>query len=144
MHPTVAAADEDDESSASTEDEIVDDLEFSSGSIVSPLTSLCISCNNRFVTQQVSVISSAAGFSPNPATSSMLRPGVRSLPPNVQRSFSDHFTPCIIAEMGCSALPWLKLNADTIQGHVNTVYSGHDYAVERGDGFHASVCPRTH
>ena len=41
--------------------------------------------------------------------------------------------------MGCSASPLLNLDADTIQGHVNFVYSGHDYAVEHGNAFHSLV-----
>ena len=45
--------------------------------------------------------------------------------------------------MGCSATPWLKLDVDTVQGHVNIVYTGHEYAVEHGDGFHTSVRPHT-
>lgn len=73
------------------------------------------------------------------ATAPTPRLGVRSLPPNVQRSFSNHFVPCIITEMGCSTSPWSNLDADTIQGHVNFIYAGHDYTVEHGDAFHASV-----
>jgi hypothetical protein len=41
--------------------------------------------------------------------------------------------------MGCSASPWLALDADTVQGLVNHIYPGCEYAVEHGDGFHASV-----
>ena len=75
--------------------------------------------------------------------SSTLRPGVRSLPPHVQQSFSDHFTPHVIAEMGCSGSPWSNLDVDTIQDYVNFVYTGYDYAVEHGDGFHSTVRPHT-
>ena len=45
--------------------------------------------------------------------------------------------------MGCSTTPWLKLDVDTVQGHVNIVYAGHDYTVENSDGFHTSVRPHT-
>ena len=48
-----------------------------------------------------------------PATSIMsstLRLGVQSLPPHVQQSFSDHFTPHIITEMGRSGSPWSNLD----------------------------------
>ena len=45
--------------------------------------------------------------------------------------------------MGCSASPWLNLDVDTVQEYVNIVYTGYDYAVEHGDGFHSSVRPRT-
>ena len=45
--------------------------------------------------------------------------------------------------MGYSVSPWSKLDVNTIQGHVNVVYAGYEYAIERGDGFHASVCRRT-
>lgn len=45
--------------------------------------------------------------------------------------------------MGCSPSPWENLEVDTVQGYVNFVYPGHEHAVEHGDGFHASVRPRT-
>jgi hypothetical protein len=105
----------------------------------SPL--LCVSYTNHS-TVQVS-ISSVVAASTASATSSASRPGVRSLPQNIQRSFSNHFMPCAITEMGCSSSPWSKLDIDTIQGHVNVVYAGQEYAVEHGDGFHVSVCPHT-
>ena len=41
--------------------------------------------------------------------------------------------------MGCSTSPWLNLDVDAVQGHVNVVYPGHEYAVEHGDGFCTSV-----
>ena len=88
-------------------------------------------------------VSSIETVSTASVASSTSRPGVRSLPPNVQRSFSDDFTPSVIAEMGCSASPWLNLDVDTIQGHVNVIYVGHEYTVGHGDGFYTSVRPRT-
>ena len=105
-------------------------------------TCLCFPNSDCYSTTQVS-ISSTTTASTAPVTPRTSRPGVRSLPPNVQRSFSDSFAPCVIAEMGCSASPWLNLDVDTVQGYVNLVYTGHEYTVEHGDGFHASVCPCT-
>ena len=84
-------------------------------------------------------ISSTTMTSATSITSSTSRPGVRSLPPHIQRSFSEDFIPCVITEIGCSASPWLNLDVDTIQDYVNIVYTGYDYAVEHGDGFHSSV-----
>ena len=88
-------------------------------------------------------ISSTTTTSATSITSSTSRPGVRSLPPHVQRSFSEDFVPCVITEMGCSASPWLNLDVDTVQEYVNIVYTGYNYAVEHGDGFHSSLRPRT-
>jgi len=143
IYPTATTADEDSESGISSEGEVTDDLEFSTDSkdsLVNPPTSSCMSYTN-YSTMQVSILSTAAASTS--ATSSTPRPGVRSLPPNIQRSFSGRFTPCVIAEMGYSTSPWLKLDADTVQGHINVVYAGYEYAVEHGDGFHTSVHPHT-
>ena len=88
-------------------------------------------------------ISSTTTTSATSITPSTLRPGVQSLPPHVQQSFSEDFVPCVITEIGCSASPWLNLDLDTIQDYVNIIYTGYDYAVEHGDGFHSSVRPHT-
>ena len=88
---------------------------------------------------QVTISSTSTTSPATMVRASTPRLGVRSLPPNVRRSFSEDFAPCVITEMGCSTLPWSKLSADIVQGHVNSVYPGYDYAVERGGAFHTVV-----
>jgi len=139
-----AAADEDDEPDTPTEtEEIDDDLEYSGGSTD---TLVHLPCSSSYIPLtnhcgiQVS-ISSTAPSSTAVVPVTTTRPGVRSLPQNVQRSFSSHFIPYVVAEMGCSTSPWSSLDVDTIQGCVNFIYSGYDYAVEHGDAFHSSVSP---
>ena len=83
------------------------------------------------------VTTSTTAVTPTP------RPGVWSLPPNVQRSFSEHFTLYVITEISCSKTPWMKLDVDTVQRHVNAAYPGYEHAVVRGDGFHSLVSPLT-
>lgn len=92
---------------------------------------------------QVTISSTSAASPATMARASTPRPGVRSLPPNVRRSFSEDFVPCVITEMGCSTSPWSKLGADTVQGHVNSIYPGYDYAVEHGGAFHNAVSSHT-
>ena len=143
VHPTATAISEDDEPDTLTEaEEIDDDLEYSTSSMdtlvpVSLYSLLWIPLTN-YTSIQVTILSTTTAAT-TVATASTPRLGVRSLPPNVQRSFSNDFVPYIITKMGCSASPWSNLDADTVQGHVNFIYSGHDYAVEHGNAFHSSV-----
>jgi hypothetical protein len=98
-------------------------------------------CTN-YSAVQVS-ISSTETTSAASVVSSTSRLGVWSLPRNVQRSFSDAFAPRVIAEMGCSSSPWSRLDVDTVQSHINFLYTGYEYTIEDADEFDTSVRART-
>ena len=67
------------------------------------------------------------------------RPGVRSLPANVRRSFSEDFIPSVLEEVGWSTTPWQNLGINTLQICINQVYPTLGYVVEKGDAIDSSV-----
>lgn len=64
---------------------------------------------------------------------------MRSLPPNIRRSFSEDLIPAVLEEVGCSRAPWGNLDIDTIQVCVNEIYPRAGHIVEKGDALESSV-----
>jgi hypothetical protein len=138
-----STTEDDDELNMPTEDdevEVGDDLKFLSEvneSLVRSLPTFSHTVFTPLTPTQVSI--SSMTTSSTSGASSRPRHGVQSLPQHVQRSFSESFAPCIIAEMGRSSSPWSRLDIDAVQACVNLTYPGREYAVEHGDAFDASV-----
>jgi len=67
------------------------------------------------------------------------RPGVRSLPAAIRRTFSDEFIPSVLEEVGWSTTPWENPNVKTLQICMSEVYPTIEYVVEKGDTIETSV-----
>ena len=87
---------------------------------------------------KVAIELAAATDVPSPATKNT-RPGVKTLPSSIRRTFSEEFVPSVLEEVGCSETPWTGLDVELLQGCINFVYPELGYVVEKGDALDTSV-----